>query len=308
MHKNFKVSISILLLLLSIVYSLTIKNEITQASDVSLDANNINLILDSLNYNDMPKNFRKSSNLMNIQSNKNLNISGLDTLNISGSQQFSEYNLPLVINSIETSLPITVIDLRQESHGFINGYPVSWASAKNDANIGLTKKQVLLDENSKLANIKLNTPITFYNHANITIVPTKVNNENQLVNSKSLSYIRIPVTDGKIPTDDMVDYFVELVKSQPKNTWFHFHCKEGIGRTTTFMIMYDMIKNSKEVIADDIIKRQLLLANFNENDIKSFYNDQRVIFLENFYKYSKQARNNFNIKWSDWKKTLDTDN
>ena len=147
-------------------------------------------------------------------------------------------------------------------------------------------------------------PITFYNHTNITIVPTKVEDENHLVNSKSLSYIRIPVTDGKIPTDDMVDYFVELVKSQPKNTWLHFHCKEGIGRTTTFMIMYDMIKNSKEVTADDIIKRQLLLANFDENHIKSFYNNERIIFLENFYKYCKENSNNFNIKWSDWKKTL----
>ncbi|BCZ46309.1 exported protein [Clostridium gelidum] len=307
MHKNFKASICILSILLSIFYSLTIKNGIAQASDVSLDISNINLIIDSLDYNDIPKNFRKSSNIINVQNNKNLTLSGLDTLNISGSQQFSEFNLPLVINSIETSLPITVIDLRQESHGFINGYPVSFANAKNDANIGLTKEQVLLDENSKLNNIKLNVPITFYNHDNITIVPTEVNNENQLVNSKSLSYIRIPVTDGKIPTDDMVDYFVDLVKLQPTSIWFHFHCKEGIGRTTTFMIMYDMIKNSKEVMADDIIKRQLLLANFNEDDIKSFYNDERVIFLENFYKYSKEASNNFNIKWSDWKKTLHTD-
>ena len=130
MQKNFKVSISILLLLLCIVYSLTMKNEITQASDVPLDANNINLVLDSLNYNNMPKNFRKSSNLINTQNNKNLNLSGLGTLNISGSQQFAQNNLPLVIYSIETSLPITVIDLRQESHGFINGYPVSWANTK----------------------------------------------------------------------------------------------------------------------------------------------------------------------------------
>ena len=136
------------------------------------------------------------------------------------------------------------MDLRQESHGFINGFPVSWADLKNNANIGLTKEQVLLDENNKLKSIKLNIPITFYNHANITIVPTKVQNENQLVNSKSLSYNRITVSDGEIPTDDMVDYFVELVKSQPENSWLHFHCKEGIGRTTTFMIMYDMIKNS----------------------------------------------------------------
>ncbi|HEY5525052.1 MAG TPA: GxGYxYP domain-containing protein, partial [Clostridium sp.] len=306
MNKSFKVSLSILLILLSTFYSLSIKNGMPQASQVSLDETTVNLVLDTLHYNDMPKSFRKSSNLIDTKSNGNLNLRGLNTLNISGSQQFSQFNLPLVINSIATSLPITVIDLRQESHGFINGIPVSWANIKNDANMGLTKEQVLLDETSKLNSIKLNNPITFHNHADITIVPTNVKDENQLVTSESLSYIRIPVTDGKIPTDDMVDYFVELVKSQPENTWLHFHCKEGIGRTTLFMIMYDMIKNSKEVSSQDIIKRQLLLANFDEEHIKSFNNTERVAFLENFYRYCKEYESNSNIKWSDWKKTLNT--
>lgn len=306
MHRNFRLKISILFILLSFFYFLTIKNVIVEACDLNLVNNNTNLVLDSLKHDEMPKNFRKSSDSINIQNNKNLNTSGLDTLNISGSEQFSGYNLPLLINSIGTSLPITVMDLRQESHGFINGYPVSWANLKNNANLGLTKEQVLSDENSKLNSIKLNIPVTFHNHPNITIIPMKVSSENQLVNSKSLSYIRIPVTDGKLPTDDMVNYFIELVKSKPKNTWFHFHCKRGMGRTTTFMIMYDMIKNSKEVTADDIIKRELQLANFDENQIKSFYNNERSDFLQNFYKYCKENGDNFNVKWSDWKKAPNT--
>lgn len=264
---------------------------IVQGSDVSVGENNTNLVLDSQNYYDIPKHFRKSTDILNTQDNKDLNLSGLNTLNISGSQQFSEYNLPLIIDSIGKSLPITIIDLRQESHGFVNGAPVSWANAKNDANIGLTKDQVLLDEYTKLNSIKLNVPITFYNHKNIIVIPKKVEDEDHLVNSKSLSYKRIPVTDGKVPLDNMVDYFVELVKSQPKNTWLHFHCKQGIGRTTTFMIMYDMMKNSHEVMADDIIKRQLLLANFDESHIKSFNNNERIKFLHEFYKYCKENMN-----------------
>ena len=44
--------------------------------------------------------------------------------------------------------------------------------------------------------------------------------------------------------EDMINYFLDFVKNQPKDSWLHFHCKEGIGRTTTFMIMYDIIKNS----------------------------------------------------------------
>lgn len=303
MKKIFKLNISILLVLVGVLCFFSITNKPTSAID---DNNTINLVLDSQNNNEIPKKFRKSSDISNVEKNKNINLSGLNTLNISGSKQFSEQNLPLIISNIKTSLPITVVDLRQESHGFINGLPVSWANKKNDANIGLTKAEVLEDENNKLKSIKLNSPISFYNDPNKTIIPTKVENEEQLVKHNSLSYVRIPVTDTKLPTDDMVDYFVDVVNSNPKDTWYHFHCKQGIGRTTTFMIMYDMMKNAKEVSADDIIKRQLLLAGFDENQMKSFYNDKRSTFLQSFYKYSKENRNDFKIKWSDWKKSLNT--
>ncbi|MEW9095869.1 MAG: GxGYxYP domain-containing protein [Clostridiaceae bacterium] len=306
MHKNLKVRVSIFLILLSIFCSLPIKNIVAQASTAPVDPNGVHLVLDSRHYKDMPKNFRTTSDLANVQKDTTANLTGLNSLNISGSNQFSGYNLPLMLDSIGTSLPITVVDLRQESHGFINDIPVSWANAKNDANIGLTKDQVLLDEKKKLNSIKLNEPISFYNHPNITIIPTKVEDEDQLATSKSLSYVRIPVTDTKLPTDDMVDYFVEVVKSKPKNTWLHFHCKHGIGRTTTFMIMYDMVKNSKEVSADDIIKRQLLLANFDKDRSQSFFSGKRYDFLKDFYNYSKENSDDFNVKWSDWKKTHTT--
>ena len=301
MHKKLKISVSILLTFLITIFSsfAVSKSIVAEASDTS----NVNLVLDSLTYNDiLSKNFRKTSDLTVIKDNKNLNLKGLDKLNISGSQQFSEYNLPLLIKAIGTSLPITVVDLRQESHGFINGFAVSFADSKNNANVGLTREQVLLDEANKLKSIKLNVPITFYNNPKETIVPTKVQDENELVKSKSLSYNRITVRDGGIPTNDMVDYFIESIKSQPQNSWLHFHCKEGIGRTSTFMIMYDMIKNYKEVGADDIIKRQLALANFDENNLKSFYNNERIDFLNKFYDYCKKNGDSFNIKWSEWKK------
>lgn len=302
MHKELKRPVSILLTLLIVVLlsSTASKSTITMATDV----NNVNLVLDSLNYSDvLPKNFRKTSDLTVIKDNKSLNLKGLEKLNISGSQQFSEKNLPLLIKAIETTLPITVVDLRQESHGFINGLAVSWADSKNNANVGLTRDQVLLDEANKLKSIKLNEPITFYNHPKETIVPTKVQDEKELTTSKALSYNRITVRDGGIPLDDMIDYFVESIKTQSPNSWLHFHCKQGIGRTSTFMIMYDMMKNYKEISEDDIIKRQLALANYKEDTIKSFYNNERMSFLKSFYNYCKINGDTFNVKWSEWKKT-----
>lgn len=304
MKKRFKINISILLALLSILLCFP-SEQLVKASDLALD-NDVHIVLDSAHYNEMPQNFRKSSDLSNFKANPNINLTGLNKLNISGSHQFSVYNLPLLIDNIGTSLPITIVDLRQESHGFVNGLPISFANAQNNANMGLSREQVIEKENSDLASIKLNLPMSFYNYPNTTITPKEVENEQTLTKTNSLSYIRIPVTDNNLPTDDAVDYFIESIKKQPKNTWFHFHCKHGVGRTTAFMIMYDMMKNYKEVSAEDIIKRQLILGNLNDTDIKPFYDKNSLGFLQNFYKYCIENGDNFNITWSEWKQTAPT--
>ncbi|MFU0824628.1 MAG: TYR-PHOSPHATASE-2 domain-containing protein [Clostridium sp.] len=304
MRKSIKKVALFLLMIMTISLSLLPNTAIkAQAVDTQED---VNLVVDLVHdVNELPKNFRKTTNLAVIENNKEINLTGLDKLNISGSSEFSVNNLPMLIDAIGTSLPITVIDLRQESHGFINEYAVSWADKKNNANVGLTREQVLKKEAQQLNSIKLNKPITFYNHPKLTVIPTKVQDEDKLVKSKGLSYKRVTVRDGGIPTDDMVDYFVDIIKNQPKDSWLHFHCKEGIGRTSTFMIMYDMMRNHKSLSADEIIKRQLALANYKESTVQSFYNKERIGFLNKFYEYCKANGDNFDTKWSQWTKAAD---
>ncbi len=301
LYKNFKVKLLIFLMALSILYPCAKPYALAQAP------NNINLIADSLNTDFSSKRFRKTCSQLNLNNVDSLNLTGLKTLNISGSRQFSAENLSEIINHIGIEAPITIVDLRQESHGFINNLPVSWANDHNNANLGLTRDKILLDETNKLTAIKLNKPITYYNHPDKTIIPIKVENEESLTKSKLLSYERIPVTDGKIPQDNIVDYFVNFVTTNPKNTWLHFHCKEGIGRTTTFMIMYDMMKNSKQVSENDIIRRQMLLSNFNSKEISSFCNSERTEFLNKFYLYCKiHSCCSYDQSFSDWRKSLNT--
>lgn len=234
----------VLLLIFLCSFLLTI---CTQAQP-NIDNGDVQLVLDSLNITTVPRNLRKTSDISYLSSNKSLNLTGLASLNISGSQQFSEQNLPLMLDYLDTSLPITIVDLRQESHGFINGYPVSWANLKNDANKDLNKKEVILKESNQLENIELNSTIAFQKPTTKSLNVTKVENEDALVTSKNVSYMRIPVTDGKIPSDYMVDYTVDFFKNINENSWLHFHCKAGEGRTTTFMIMYDMFKKRKKCL------------------------------------------------------------
>ncbi|EOU1948872.1 phytase, partial [Clostridium perfringens] len=260
----------------------------------------VHLVLDTKNINNLPNNFRTTSDLERLKNLSNINMKGLDTLNISGSQQFSPNNLSLLVTSIKTTLPITIVDLRQESHGFINEYPVSWKGEKNDANLGLTRTEVIDTERKLLNSITLGTPIQFFNDPKLTVIPEKVLSENQLVKANSMDYVRIPVTDGKLPTYEMVDFFVQYVNSIPKDSWLHFHCKEGIGRTTTFMIMYDIMKNYNNATLDEIINRQLALSGIKEKSILSFPSKERLDFFTKFYEYVKEQNNDFKISWSQW--------
>lgn len=250
------------------------------------------LVFDNNTTKRLPNNFRKSTDP--VDNSTNLNLSGLKELNISGSQQFSKFNLELLKKQLPSDKNLVFIDLRQESHGFINGLPISWEGDGDKANMGLSYNQVIARNNAQLANIKIGEPLTI---KNTTIVPKEVYSEETLIKENNNQYIRIPVTDTKLPTPEMVDLFVSSVTNLPENSWLHFHCKEGIGRTTTFMTMFDMMKNAKTVPLNDIVLRQIKLANLEDKE-KGLESANRMAFYNKFYAYAKNG--DFTKKFSDF--------
>lgn len=284
-------------------YGLYRNDEMMQELDCESD-NPIRLIINSDNKKKLPSHFRKTTNLINLKDCDFMDLKGLDNLNISGSAQFSENGLKLTKQTLGRTMPIIIVDLRQESHGFINGAAVCWADDHNKANRGLSKEEVLSDENTKLKSILLNKPISIDEK---TLIPKKIESEEKLVKSQGMSYVRIPVTDKGLPDNDTIDYFINFVNSLSPNTWLHFHCKSGKGRTTTFMVMYDMMKNAKNVSLQDIVHRQFFIGGRNLLRAEQLIRDraeQRSKLLNGFYKYCVENNDNFKTTWSQWIKTI----
>ncbi|WP_297637183.1 hypothetical protein [uncultured Clostridium sp.] len=281
MKKNLKrISLIPLLFLFSLLgsplTSFALNNE-------DIPVNEQVLILDNENFNKLPERFRKSTDP--IENPSNLNLAGLNTLNISGSQQYSKTGLSLVKEQLPKNKNLVFVDLRQESHGFINGLPVSWEGDGDKANMGLSYNQVIARNDAQLASIKIGTPI---NIKGKTITPKEVYSEQTLVTNNKDNYIRITVTDTKLPTPEMINLFVQSITKVPKNSWIHFHCKEGIGRTTVFMTMYDMMHNAKNVPMNDIVLRQIKLANLEEKE-EGLESKDRMDFYTDFYAYCKKG-------------------
>ena len=100
--------------------------------------------------------FGKAKPRYRIDADYTPSVKGLNRLNISGSAQFSEpqfHQLAVTLRKLAKGRRIYVIDLRQESHVFINGNPISWFEAHNWANAGRTLAQIQREETLRFGGL-----------------------------------------------------------------------------------------------------------------------------------------------------------
>lgn len=238
-----------------------------------------------------PKHFRTTNKII---SSPSLNLIGLKKLHVLASGQFSAKQLQKIKNQIRA--PITIVDLRQESHGFINGLPFSWRKGKyNWANLDKDSEEIERTENNLLHLLKKEKKVCIYlrvNAANqMCVSPQHVQSERELAKSLGLNYIRFYVPDHRPPTKRQAREFVHFVKTLPKNTWLYIHCNAGRGRTTTYMVFYDILRNGRIVPLKEILYRQHLLGGSLLAEMPAAqdplfkYRLQRIRMIEWFYRH-----------------------
>lgn len=227
-----------------------------------------------------------------------MRLRDIPTLNISGSAQFTKEQLLNLKNSINKD-NICIVDLRQESHGMINDLAISFLNPYKDLNNGFTTEQTIKAENSLLNKIKIGNTIQLYKHTGIFIKDITVDfisNESQLVTEADMQYKRFAVKDNSAPTPDIVDEFVEFIKNKPDDIHLHFHCAAGKGRTTSFMVMYQAMKNNSNLTLEQLLSYQYNIGGVNLHDNNIQYN-----FLEDFCNYvQKNKDSNYSISYSQW--------
>lgn len=251
------------------------------------------------------------------------NTLGVEQLYISASEEPSEKGWRDVAQYIERHRepdhPVFVLDLRQESHGYINGKAVTLSSSHNWTNAGKTNEESATAEIQWLNQLRARknvsgvlTPLQ-YNAKDFThgkkLSIKAVHNEEYFVKKWGFNYHRLYITDHCAPMDSEVDAFLALIKTHSDKTWFHVHCRAGKGRTTTFLVMYDIIKNADKVTFNEIIERQASIPPFynllntqrGDPELVSYY-EERAVFLHKFYEFSQQSLSGYEGTWSDWRR------
>jgi hypothetical protein len=250
-----------------------------------------------------------------------VNNKALKKLKASASGQFSAAELEQLLAMIPAEKKhIWIVDVRQESHGFINGIPISWTTRQNRINVYKTPSQIAKEEQQLLNELSKKSKVKIYTAKKLaegditagdstTIVPHSVQTEEQLVTSLGANYLRFYVLDHHRPDDNEVDSFVSFIKYRVQpDDWLHFHCRGGKGRSSTFLAMYDIIRNANNSNFSQIMQRQADMGNVNFEKLPSSPDkiwkrsaaSERYEFLKEFYAYAVDPSGYDANSWSSW--------
>ena len=190
---------------------------------------------------------------------------GLSGVRASGSHQFCAQGLEALLQALPGR--VLLVDLREESHGFLDGAAVSWYAPRNFANAGLSLEAIQADERSRLGlaaregsaavlEVRDKNLAGEITRAQSEIMPVSLAEDEAALCARlgarlgahlGADCARLPVRDHTRPCDAQVERYLELRRALPPETWLHFHCHAGEGRTTTFMAMEDMLQNASSV-------------------------------------------------------------
>jgi protein tyrosine/serine phosphatase len=240
----------------------------------------------------------------NIKSEMPRNFRDLKSLGINAiaSSQFSESQLQEVRKKYPDE-QITIVDLRAESHGFINGKPVTWHTVFEKGNQDKTLSEISSDESDRLnlaakdqqiivnKILKEDRANGWYKEISPTIVDVnQAISEKDLAEKNGFKYQRFPIRDLDVPNETEFTRMVNFIKTLPQDQKLYVHCAAGKGRTGTFLVLLDIIKNGKTTELKEIFERQNKLgaARLDKISTEESWSKEiarnRLKIIENFYK------------------------
>ena len=255
--------------------------------------------------------------------NTEVSREGMDTLKTMGGADFTANEFDWILAQAKERAgvdpdKITVMDLRGEDHGLIDGDVFMYWIKDNYVNEGRTTAEVTEVEKGLLEDLKAQDTVEMYQTDDnwsaaveepmVSYDNPVIQTEEEFVKEKGCDYVRFATTNHFRPDDGTVDEFIAFMKDLPEDEWLYMHCYAGEGRTTAFMVMTDIYKNYDVASFDDIAARQGLIGPVDvrteplttgKAHYKKKASVERRVFLQNFYEFAQET--NFEGEsWTEW--------
>src|SRR5260370_33703893 len=202
--------LSALVLTSAVSFSATLVQKAPPVRPADADSRVLIWVLDRSMAADLPRNFRTTNDPIKANKGQIPSDTGLADLRASGSGEFTADGLKLLLE--RTRAPVTVFDLRQETHIFVNGLPISWFATRDWANVGRSQGAIEADESARVESLKPGRRIVIRAAAAVKkpgVTPSTSQNvtaehastEREFVKPNHAAYVRVAVTDQCRPLD-----------------------------------------------------------------------------------------------------------
>lgn len=223
-----------------------------------------------------------------ISSSEQVDLTGLGELQASGGMPPRFTDLKIRLSHINKEK--IIVDAIGEFHGYIKGIPTNFLGyARSTPAFRHTLRRLILTGSNEMR-------------------PELVKSEAEEARKNGFSYKSFLIGSKFVTDDKTVDEFVAFIDSLPENVWIHFHCAQGRGRTSSMLVMLDVLKNAPKVTLKDIVRRQYLLGAPDLLDTTVWENgsytqeqlNNRKKFIEDFYTFVCQRKTGGIQVWSEW--------
>jgi len=234
------------------------------------------------------RNFRTTQD--RISSTEQVDLRGLREINASGGAAVHFFDLKRRLSHIKANK--LIVDGMTEFHGYLYGIPTTFFAYQTDLYSWKYTLRRLL----------------FTGTTNVCAKDVAPEGPEAIKNG--FSYVNLNAGSRFLPSDKKIDEMVKVFEELPKNTWVHFHCHHGKGRTSMMLVMLDIMKNAPTVSLTDIVKRQHLLGSedllntvvWRKGSYTKEELEQRRDFITEFYDFICQRKTGGAQFWSEWKK------
>ena len=205
-----------------------------------------------------------------------------------------------------------IVDLRKEPHFFINGHAITWADAQDWVDKDMTPDEVRALEKRLMEEVRAQKELLVFQKihedAQKKEIPRKLypqflSTEKDWAASHNIGYLRLFIPDHVSPTIAQINHFIRVYQALQPQKSLYIHCRGGMGRTTTFLALVDMMHNAKKDSFETILKRQHHLHGEDLMKPKTGYKaapaEKRLALLKAFYQYAKTNDDNFQTLFKD---------
>lgn len=122
-------------------------------------------------------------------------------------------------------------------------------------------------------------------------------------------YLPLKGHKGWLNNPNFIDDLLRFFESIPDDGLLYVHCIHGKGRTTTFLVLYDIFRNGKKLPLQDITNRHYCLGRENVIDTELWANgtwtqkalNARKNLIEKFYAYMTDPKGYGKKSWAEWR-------